>query len=224
MKYSKEVLDWFDNFRKRITNRIESFEELPDSEKSKYESISDYFDWPPEDKKEEGFPGAIEYDVDDFWDELKPKYRKEIGSKADAAYQVALILRDEFNIDIVEAVKRNGQPCYGIHDQIRDYDWEEDEEKGYKKLARFIANKNLDRGSALELYWGFCPEHYTQFLSVSDITDRYKKTAFQLLKKLETRLLDNKFKTNIIPYEPSPGEKRDNGKWDIPEELKKPNL
>ncbi|HRX17019.1 MAG TPA: hypothetical protein P5123_11955 [Spirochaetota bacterium] len=31
MKYSKEVLDWFDNFRKRITNRIDSFSELSDS-------------------------------------------------------------------------------------------------------------------------------------------------------------------------------------------------
>ncbi|MBN2436323.1 MAG: hypothetical protein JXK07_13755 [Spirochaetes bacterium] len=149
MKYSKEVLDWFDNFRESIIDRINSFSELSDSARSKHNSISNYFDCPPITQKKNGFPGAIEYDIDDFWDELKPKYRKEIGTKADAAYQAALILRDEFDIDIVEAVKRNGQPCYGIHDQINDYDWEEEEEKGYKKL--------------------------------------------------ETRLLDNQFKTDIIP-------------------------
>ncbi len=222
---TKEVLDWLDDMRNSIRERIESYNKLPESARKKYADVSEYFDWPIEDQQMWGHLGAIECDVNYTWDELKPKTKKELGSKAEAANLVAIILRDEFDIDIVNQVKYNGQPHFLIHDQINEYDWQTDEEYGYKKLSKFIASRNLDKGSALRLYWEACPEFFTQYESLTEIKWDHEKTLFRLLKKLEKRLLENKFKTNDILYIPSPESiKSESAKWDIPDILLEPNL
>lgn len=84
---------------------------------------------------------------------------------------------------------------------------------------------DLDQGSGLEIYWGFCPDYYTQYREAKDIEDSSKKRAFKLLKKLEERLLAKDCKTNLIPFQP-PNFTVDASKaqWQIPVELTRPNL
>ncbi|MBU6952143.1 DUF4274 domain-containing protein [Hahella sp. HN01] len=223
--YSPEVNAWLDKIRGSLQSRISSYEQLVPSEKSKYPDTRSYLIWTVEKQKKYGYPGPVARDVDHLWDEARPKVRKEIGGKAEAALVAAEILRDEFGIDIVELVLRHSQPCYGLQDQLDEIDWDTEEELGYKKIAKLIKDKKLDRGSALQIYWEFAPEYYTQYASEKDIEDSHKKKAFKLIKAIEKRLLNNDFATNLISYRPSPeNAESENPKWRIPDELKAANL
>ena len=225
IEYSKEANDWFENMRISIRDRIETYNELNTKEKCRYSSLRDFFLWSIEDQEFFGYAGAIDCDVSESWDFLSTKARKELGGKkSEADKLMAILLRDEFDVDIVEETNQRTQPCYRVHEQVTGLDWELDEEKGYKKLAKLIRDKNLDQGSALELYWGFCPEFYTQYKNESEIERPEPKKAFKLLKKLEHRLLSKDFKTNLIPFTPEIPKLEDNAKWVIPDSLTKSNL
>ncbi|ABC32173.1 hypothetical protein HCH_05511 [Hahella chejuensis KCTC 2396] len=137
----------------------------------------------------------------------------------------AEILRDEFGIDIVELIRLHTQPCYGLQGRLDEIDWDTEEELGYRKLARLIKDEKLDRGSALQIYWGFAPDYFTQYASEKNIDDSHQKKAFKLMKAIEKRLLNNDFATNLIPYQPPQESAEPEGsKWRIPDELKAANL
>lgn len=225
-EYSEEANAWVESMRDMLKDRIKSYSKLPEEERKKYSTLREHLIWPPEKQERYGYPGPIEFDVFRSWGLLKPKVRKEFGGKkSEAANIVAVILRDEFGVDIVDEVRKHAEPCYGIHDRVVYLDWDLEQESGYKKLATLTRHKDLDQGSALQLYWGFSPEFYTQFGSTSDIKDGDAKKAFRLLKALEARLLANDFKTNVIPFKPLPeGGVPQDAKWQIPEVLTHPNI
>ncbi|UII33460.1 DUF4274 domain-containing protein [Fulvivirga ulvae] len=224
--FSPETNLWFDNIRKHLKSRIKSFNNLKPEVKSKYRDIRDYFIWTEEKQQMFGYPGPIECDIDRIWAETNRKVKKELGGKSEAANIAARILRDEFSIDITQEVMRHSQPCYVLHDQLNEIDWDIEEERDFSTVVKLIKNKNLDRGSALQIYWELSPEYYTQFAAEGNIKYDYQKKVFRLIRHIEKRLLANDLLTNLIPYKPMPENRRAEVKtvWQIPEELKKPNF
>ncbi|PJZ58066.1 DUF4274 domain-containing protein [Leptospira barantonii] len=116
-----------------------------------------------------------------------------------------------------------------LHYALLEYDWD-----GGMKFVRWVAESPLcDLGTALAVYWKMCPFFYTQFQNEkeAELEGENVRENFIFLKDLERRILSKEFQSENIQYDPANDEtndfffqKTDEGKWQIPELLKKANI
>ena len=223
--YSNNVENWLNQIVENIGTILKSYDEMTSEEKSEYKSVYDLIVWTPEDQALYGAVGPIELEVGQNWVVLKPKEKKEMGGSKEAAVNViATRCKERFDMDFVEMVRKNGLPQYKIQGVIDNIEWDDEEDNNFKTVKKLSKHEDLDRGSALHLFWSLSPEYYTQFSTEKTIDQKERKTAFKLIKFLEMRLIEDSFKTNSIYYKPEPVGDTKEQQWTIDSRLYQENI
>lgn len=228
-EYSKATQEWLKLLREDVDVLVGEYRRfistLPDLDIDSNVGIEAYFIWTKKQQNNRGSVGPLEYGVEDMWDDAPRKVRKEIGSEIAARYLAGEILKRDYNIDIMDIIRHNSDPCYELNDAAWDVDWEQDADEGCKRVRKIIRNKKCDRGTALYCYWAFCPDFYTSFESFKELKNKEQKASFKTLKEIEENLLNGFYKSNKILFEPEvPKRYPEDQKWSIPDSLLQPNI
>lgn len=72
------------------------------------------------------------------------------------------------------------------------YNWD----NGMNTLNKIIANKDCDKATALLIYWLGVPDYYNKYEKTEDIP-AYELPTYQLLKKIETLIIEGKLNETI---------------------------
>jgi len=84
-----------------------------------------------------------------------------------------------------------------LHELAENINWD----GGYFDLEQVIKHPVLDRGTALLLYWYGEPQYFTKYSKAEEVEECNRET-YIFIKKLEKMLMENKFKTNEIAFDP----------------------
>lgn len=113
-----------------------------------------------------------------------------------------------------------------LHELAQNINWD----GGYFELEQIISHPNIDRGTALLLYWYGEPQYFTKYSSAEEV-EECNRQNYIFIKKVERMLLENDFKSNEIPFNPVQHlnmnliqQKKLKGNLGIPESLKVANV
>lgn len=87
-----------------------------------------------------------------------------------------------------------------LHQKAEDHNFD----ASPSKVRSIIRRKNCDLGTALLLYWRGAPNYYRQFENREQMArdGGADPAVFDLLVEIEQRVVDGKYKTNLIPFDP----------------------
>ncbi len=86
---------------------------------------------------------------------------------------------------------------YELHELASSMNWD----GGYFELNQVLNHPNLDKGTALLLYWYGEPEYFADYSDLDKVEDCNRMNGL-FVKAVETKLLDDNFKSNSIRFDP----------------------